>query len=350
MLKITNTNQYKTCEDDGYHLFFRKEDGLTLRWGKTKDDDPPWAPTVEIADIEISTGDCLGRGCRGLCYKFNGGGPSKHMSLDTYKEIIRKLGPGLTQVALGITNIYSNPDFFEMLRWSKEGASVIANYTCHGLDVDQKAADWTAKYCGAVAVSIVNKEKTYDAVKMFVDAGVKQVNIHFVLHDENYEGGEVFQVIDECAQDKRLTKLNALVLLAFKDKQKTGIYHPVTDVDKYRKILQYAEKRGVRLGLDSCSGPIYLKVVADSNDRDKLASVVETCCSARFSCYASVDATYFPCSFLENEEESGWGTGINILERDDFYRDIWRSERVEKWRQHVIGCGNDRCPCNYFNK
>ena len=32
---------------------------------------------------------------------------------------------------------------------------VIPNYTCHGLDMNEKYAELSAKYCGAVAVSVL---------------------------------------------------------------------------------------------------------------------------------------------------------------------------------------------------
>ena len=80
-------------------------------------------------------------------------------------EKIKKKIPFLTQAALGITNIGSNPDFFPIMRRSRE-RGIIPNYTCHGLDVTEEVAKETAELCGAVAVSVVDKEKTYDAVKM----------------------------------------------------------------------------------------------------------------------------------------------------------------------------------------
>ena len=45
------------CAKDGsYHFMFRKRDGFTAKWGKKKENDPPYCPWGnEIADIEVTT-------------------------------------------------------------------------------------------------------------------------------------------------------------------------------------------------------------------------------------------------------------------------------------------------------
>lgn len=49
------------ADDESFHLYFRKADGLTLKWGKTMLEDPPYCPFGnEIADIEIT------KACRGI--------------------------------------------------------------------------------------------------------------------------------------------------------------------------------------------------------------------------------------------------------------------------------------------
>jgi len=72
------------------------------------------------------------------------------------KKVKKKYVHHLLQVAFGITDIYANPDFFKMMKYSRE-KGVIPNYTTHGLDVDNYAVDFTAKNCGAVAVSVSSR-------------------------------------------------------------------------------------------------------------------------------------------------------------------------------------------------
>lgn len=347
-LNIIDTPTEKRIVSDDYSLYFSKKTGFTARWGRTEDDDPTCAPIVEIADIEISTGKCLGN-CL-YCYKSNGNNNqyTSHMTLENFKTVVKKLGPGLNQVALGLTDIYANPDFFAILKWCND-IGIVVNYTCHGLDVDDNAVYLTSKYCGAVAVSIVNKTKTYNAVKKFTDAGMTQVNIHYVLGNKSVDNGEVFDIITDIKQDARLSKLNALVLLAFKDKANTGLDTPITDPNKYKKILEFADSMGVHLGLDSCSGPKYLQSIKGSNNEDKKREYVETCCAGRFSAYINALGIYYPCSFMEQVDNMGWSTGINVLECEDFYQEIWNHHRVIQWRNHTIQCGENKCPCKYFD-
>lgn len=53
--------RYIESADGFFHLYFRKKDGLTLKWGAKLYDDPPFCPFGnEIADIEIT------KACRGI--------------------------------------------------------------------------------------------------------------------------------------------------------------------------------------------------------------------------------------------------------------------------------------------
>ena len=168
-MAIIDGPKKKALMSKHYNYVFDKNTGFFARWGFTKEEDPDFSPFgPEILDLEIDSGECLGN-CK-FCYKSNGSGvPSKHMSLENFKTLLEKMPKTLTQIAYGITNIYSNPDFFDIMRHAKE-SGVIPNYTTHGLDVDDNAVKLTAELCGAVAVSIVNKNKTYDSIKKFVDA------------------------------------------------------------------------------------------------------------------------------------------------------------------------------------
>jgi hypothetical protein len=65
------------------------------------------------------------------------------------------------------------PDFFKMMEYSRENG-VIPNNTCHGLDVSDEHAKRTSELCGAVAVSVYDKDKSYDSIKKFTDTSLKQ--------------------------------------------------------------------------------------------------------------------------------------------------------------------------------
>ena len=58
---------------------------------------------------------------------------------EEFKTIFHKVNEKrvLTQIAFGIMNISTNPDFFKMMEYTKE-RGVIPNFTCHGIDMTKE--------------------------------------------------------------------------------------------------------------------------------------------------------------------------------------------------------------------
>jgi len=334
---VMDSPSHKVLKSEGYNFVFDKTNGRFARWGKKQEDDPLYAPASEIADIEIvAGGDCLGK-CN-FCYKCNNiSSPKKVMTLEQFKEVFKQLPKMLTQIAFGITDIYANPDFFEIMRYCRENG-VIPNYTTHSLDLDKNAVKLTSELCGAVAISLVNKEKSYDAVKAFTDAGMTQVNIHYMLSNLSYK--EVFSLIDDVKKDPRLAKLNAIVFLQYKDKNPGSRHKSLLDVEKYRKLITYCESNKVNYGMDSCSAGIFLAAIKGRDNEKQLEQFVDSCESLRMSIYINVDCQVFPCSFCEKMPK--WETGIKILELSNF-DDIWFHSRVVEWRKDLINTMEKGC-------
>lgn len=350
-LKCTDYGEYKVFENDevklvrsqDYNYNFSKVDGKFVRWGKTFEDDPECSKFgAEILDLEISQGKCMGQ-CP-ECYKCNGAVEQVHnMTLDEFKDIFHKVSKNglLTQIALGICDIGTNPDFFNMMKYTKENG-VIPNYTCHGLDMNEEYAKLTAEICGAVAVSVYNKEKSYNAVKMLTDAGMTQVNFHCIAHDKSFN--KIKSIIDDIKSDDRLKGLNALVLLRYKPKGNgIGKFSQLT-IEQYKEILNYAEEKGVNLGFDSCSAPLYLEAIKDDVNYKVKSMYAEPCESSLFSSYINCKGEFFACSFCEGE--GMWKEGVDVLGCDDFYKDVWNNEKTIKFRKALLGnCRN----CPMFN-
>ena len=332
-LKIFDGINVKLARSKTYNYNFNKINGRFSRWGATQDEDPfcsTFGP--EILDIEISSGGgCLGN-CP-FCYKGNGGSaPIQNMTLDQFKIILNKMPKVLTQIAFGIMNISTNPDFFPMMEYARS-QGVIPNYTCHGLDVTQEIAERTAKLCGAVAVSVYNKEKSYNAIKMFTDAGMTQVNIHFMLADETYD--RALEIVNDIASDSRLKRMNAIVFLQLKKKGRAeeGHYHYIGSVEKYKRLMDFCKEKGVNYGFDSCSAPLYFKVIENDPDYKQLSSYGEPCESTLFSSYINSKGVFFPCSF--SEEVIGWETGLNVLTCSDFLKDVWHHPSIKEFRKNL---------------
>lgn len=339
-MKITEKGSKKFLLSEDYKFCFDKETGLFMRWGKTTKDDPQFSPFgPEILDLEISSGKCSGR-CK-FCYKDNGEDiNTHHMTLDEFKTIFDKMPKTLTQIAFGICDVDSNPDFFAMMEYSKENG-VIPNYTCNGLRVTDEIAKRTSELCGAVAVSLVNKEKTYDTIKMFsIDNGMKQCNIHYMLSDETYD--RAFEIVDDIATDPRLEKFNAIVFLQYKPKGKnTSCFNSVLDVEKYVKLIDHCNERKINYGFDSCSAPMFISSLDGNPDKDRLEMMAEPCESGLFSSYINCYGKFYVCSFAEGEDN--WVEGLDVLNCDDFLKDVWFQPRLVKWRKRLLD--NERsCP------
>jgi MoaA/NifB/PqqE/SkfB family radical SAM enzyme len=206
---------------------------------------------------------------------------------------------------------------------------VIPNYTTHGLDITPEKAQLTKDLCGAVAVSVVNKEKTYNTVKMFTDTGMDQVNIHYTLSDERFDGA--FNLMKDTKEDPRLEKLNAIVFLSLKQKGRGHTQNNVT-FEKYKKLVDYAMENNIRIDFDSCSAPLFLAAVKDRPEYKIFEQLSEPCESFLFSIYINTFGEVTPCSFLEDE---GYKP-INVLEVDDFMKDVWYSDVAKQWRETLL--------------
>jgi hypothetical protein len=348
-LKVFEDEERKLCRSSDYNFSFDKKTGFFARWGKTKDDDPVYAPSPEILDIEISTicNGVNGKPCP-WCYKSNTG-QGTNMNLETFKVVLKKINPLgiLTQVALGIGDIDSNPDLFPIMKHCRE-SGVIPNLTINGWNLQDKCADELARLSGAVAVSHYYDDNVcFDAIKKLTDRGMEQINIHKLLSVETYES--CFELIDKAKSDSRLEKLNAIVFLLLKPKGERNKLHSISGVEEYKRLIDYAFEKGVNFGFDSCSAGKFMKAVEGNKNEKMLKMMAEPCESfGFFSSYVSVDSTYYPCSFCENEGD--WKDGFNMLEINDFIKDVWFSEKVNKWRKHTTElrkCGNFDCP--FFN-
>jgi len=363
MLQILEGSTYKSCQSPNYNYFFRKKDGVFLEWGATKDEDPTHAPFPNLVDLEISKVvdenfivdknkyNVVDKGCNGceFCYKLaNKGQKTISMKTKTFDTLMSKLNKnrGICQCAIGINQISTCPDFWNIIKNCRNKHSVVPNYTTRGEDLTERDYKNTAKHCGAVAISYSDRDTTYNTVQKFIFHGTKQTNIHYMISHETLN--KCYKVMDNCRSDKRLRNLNALVLLMFKNKT-TNTFTTITDVKIYKKLIDYAKKLKIPLGFDSCSAYNYLRAIQGEENYETQSQYVTSCCAARSSSYINIFGEYHACSFLEGREE--WGGGLNVLEADDFIRDIWNHPQTVKFREKNIRCSREMSnPCKYFDK
>lgn len=343
---LMDNNEKKVILSPEFNCFFDKKTGLTVTYGKTKDDNPDYCKYGPlIADIEITDicSGISGQVCP-FCYKSNLPTNKKNMSLDTFKIIFDKLTKNkiLTQIAFGVdSHCTSNPDVWDIMKYTRDNG-VIPNVTV--AQIDEATADKLAEYCGAVAVSVYdNKDVAYDSIKMLTDRGMKQINIHRLVEKKSFV--KTIEVIDDIKSDPRLAKLNAIVFLSLKQKGR-GVWFERVDDIQFLGLIKHAIENKINFGFDSCTASKFTKTAKLLGIYDKIKDMIEPCESTLFSSYINVDGEFYPCSFTE--KTAGWETGIDVVHCDDFIKDVWNNERTVKFRNQLLtdlDCNNCRhCP------
>ena len=315
----------KIVTSENYNYTFNKETGYFVRWGKSFDVDPEYAPAPEIADICI-TSKC-DHGCE-FCYKGNTS-HGHNMSFEDFKTIFHKLPKTLTQIAFGV-DAYgtANPDMLKMMRYSRYNG-VIPNVTI--AKIDEQMAENLANVCGAVAVSrYENKLDCYDSIKLLHKYGLKQNNIHLLVAEETEHW--VWETFNDYLNGE-IKGLNAIVLLGLKQKGR-GTHYNTLSQEKYSKIINYALDNKIPIGADSCSGPKLVKSVLHRDNYDEIYQMVDPCESTLFSIFIDENCNFYPCSFMPKTE--GWENGINMLTVNDFDKDIWNHPLTVNFRNKLI--------------
>jgi MoaA/NifB/PqqE/SkfB family radical SAM enzyme len=338
---IASVDGMKTISSENYNSCFNEQNGYFARWGKTYQEDPGFCPFgPEICDMEISTA-CSGLDgipCR-FCYKSNTP-KGEYMSFDTFKKVFNTLTSEykvLTQIAFGIGDIDANPDIWKIFQYCRDN-NVVPNVTINGARLTDEIFNNLVKYCGAIAVSRYKPvDYCYNAVKRLTDAGMEQINIHILLSAETYE--DCLQVIEDKLTDPRLEKLNAIVFLSLKPQGRGKSYTPLKDEKKYQRLIYLALEKGVSIGFDSCSAPMFLNAVKEDKNYGRYKTLAEPCESYLFSIYVNVKGETVPCSFLEGKENP-----IDLTKENMALEDWWMAPSTIAWREKLLATGcKDNC-------
>ena len=347
--RVERTDIFRSFSSEYYNWILNEQTGAFERWGKHKEDDPLFSPFgPELVDMEIST-ICSGptgtTPCK-HCYKSNTS-VGKNMPFETFKRIFDKLPHTVGQIAFGIGDIDGNPDLWQIMWYCRENdynPNVAPNITINGARLTDHSAGLLAEFCGAMAVSNYGADICYPAVQMMTDKGMKQVNIHQILSVETFD--TCIQLMRDSKEDPRLKNLNAIVFLLLKPKGKRNNLTPLTDLNKWKELSQFAFDNNIRIGFDSCSSPWFLDAIADHPFFKRIAISVEPCESSCFSAYINVDGFFVPCSFCEDVLD-GWDEGLSVLGCNDFMTDIWFNEKTVLFRKALLEkkkSGDFHCP------
>jgi len=341
--KMVETEQIKAFSSPDCNFLYNKDSGFMMTWGKTKEDDPSFAPFPFILDIEITT-ICNGPDNKlcGFCYKSNNSN-GHNMTLDQFKNIIDKM-PWLTQCALGAdAQGTTNPDMFEMMSYARS-KGIIPNLTIS--DVSPEVASELAQVAGAVAVSVYKHagfDVAFNSVNELAKAGQEQINLHYMISSRTIE--DAYKVVDSIKTDPRLKHVNAIVFLGLKQKGR-GVRHETVSREEYKNLVEYCIANKVPFGFDSCSAPAFIEAVKTHASADVFRTLAEDCESTLFSSYINERGDFYPCSFTEGE--SGWEQGLSVLGCKDFVSEIWNHPRTVEFRYNLIANVDDNncrnCP------
>lgn len=322
-------------EYDGYNWVFDTESGFFVRWGKTKDDDPQFSPFgPEIADIEIST--ICNHNCP-FCYKDNSK-LGENMSREVFDSVLSKLPDNVMQIAYGIGSISSVVDLLPYVFSKTRERGIVPNITINGLDMTPNLYGLLATFCGAVSVSHTGSDSLcFDAIKNLHKSGLKQINIHKVVHSDNIN--DCFNLIDK-VKDNKIPELSSLVFLILKPKGRAKNSSKILSFNRFKSVLDYAKYCNVSIGMDSCGAPLAIKANFDWLDKRSIS-----CCdSSAFSIYVDIHGKAYPCSFTAGNP--GWENGLNIVTCSDFIKDIWFNPKLVSWRNQLLNSTRN-CMCSF---
>ena len=318
-------------EDRSYNCFFVKFTGLNIRFGKEVDEDPEWCELgPEIADIEIVIGSCpkvSSENCR-WCYKNNTSAPGKTMTFDQFKKVVESFPANLSQVALGITGVKSNPYLKDMLIWLRE-KGIIGNLTLTGADLDDEMANVLCQYCGACAVSCYDKAKDlcYNTIKRLHDIAMDEfkrdmsINMHIVIAD--FAIDHVMDVLHDI-KDGKVTGLKSIVMLHAKPVGRAKNLDCSLSRENLQKVIEFCLDNSISFGFDSCNGRNVQDILC-SIGKTELCNSIEPCESSRLSIYCSVDGKITPCSFIEHLYDD---TSIDLLNNDVNIEEVWTKDSM----------------------
>ncbi|MFA5135248.1 MAG: SPASM domain-containing protein [Patescibacteria group bacterium] len=310
-----------------YNLDFNTRTGAFRRWGRTEEEDPLFAPSPEIADVEVATA-CHGvHGPCKFCYK-NNTPTGVNMSLAQFKLVLTKLGTNLMQVPLGIGDISANPDLYAIMEHCRS-CGVIPNITINGARMTPHDYSELARLCGAVAVSRYDADVCYNACAALSAEGLEQVNIHALLSEETFE--QCCQTVRDRKTDPRLRGVRAIVFLTAKPKGRGDCLTPIRSVAKYKELISLAMELGVGFGFDSCSAPLFLAAMRDDIDYARYQMLAEPCESMLFSIYVDARGYVWPCSFLAESDFPR----IKLAEVKSI-ESVWQHPAVLEWRARLL--------------
>lgn len=361
--KSSFTNNFgKFITTPYYKYAFSKKSGKFIRWGLYlggEDIEVKYSPLgPEIADIEIST-ICHGPNNKpcSWCYKSNIA-QGKYMTLDEYKKVLKVLNHNhtLTQVALGIGDIDSNPDLEKIIKYTRYEMGIIPNITINGFRMNDYYYDLLSKYCGAVSVSRYDDTVMTETIKNLYlynrfkteNSTLQGINIHMILCNDTFESCMNF-VKNIYTQNKLRSYVNAIIFLTMKPVGCRNNFKSNITEEQHKELIDYCLENDIPIGFDSCGCYNFLKSIQNHKNFEYFNMLAEPCESSLFSIYVNVDGYAYPCSFYEQTVTDKESYPYLLFDNTDLMMDVWFNEKFNSFRKTLLSTSINefycrRCP------
>lgn len=299
-----------------YHFMADDKTGMTLRWGKTLQENPMFAPVPELADISISN-HCT-KGCS-FCYR-NSKDNHEFMDIEDYCYVLDAMNHqeygNVFQIALGGGEPLEHPDFLAIIDETNR-RGIVPNFTTNGIHLTSQICKVIKGKIGAVALSVTTVNGILmDKIALLNQEGIK-VNIHYVVSTENIE--EATSILLGL-QNQYFKGINAVIFLTYKPAGRANDKYILKNGNSLNNFLCAIEEKDVkkpRIGFDACFVPMLL------HNTNICPDLVDTCEGGFFSVYIDHRMEVSPCSFSGTND-------CYSLKEFDFY-DIWQN-KFEKYR------------------
>lgn len=332
---VKNNNIVRLDDTYKYLSIFDPKTGNAIRSnvfdGSPNPPDPFMSSYPELIDIGIM-GRCKNAdACTIGCYQ----GKRKdgqNMSLENYKMIIDQAAGKVQQVALGgAGSPNEHENYEEILKYTRE-SGIVPNFTTSGIGLTARDAAIAKEYCGAVAVSYYKQPYTFEAIRLFKEAGI-QTNIHFVLSKDSLE--EAIDILEKDVLD--LGYKGAIVFLTHKPVgcgSKDQVLELNDNLKHFIDLAAAPHKFGI--GFDSC----FIPTIIASGIKTIPMNCLDTCEGARFSCYIAADMYMTPCSF---DQKRSYG---QFISEDLSIYNIWNHSAGFKRFRNSLEFSCPECPDN----
>lgn len=313
-----------------YRTVFNQKTGFFVRKEDVGYPEPTWASDgPELIDLSI-TNYCE-RSCS-FCYRETKYHDACFMDLVDVDNVVSQAHEcGTMQIALGGGNPNQHPEFVEILRLIRN-YDIVPSYTTNGDGLTDEVLKATAKYCGAMAVSVYPQydEHRYGVLLKRISNLNIVVNLHAIIRKDTIEMWMRWLQ----TPPPFFKYVNAIIFLNYKPVRGGELF---ADFALARSFFETVNQcTSVKVGFDSCSISGIAKWMSVPD------YLIEPCEAARFSAFISEDMKMYPCSFMVGNGDCGDLRKSSLLE-------IWKKNKIfSQYRNDVVP---DRCKeCLIFNK